>query len=309
MNNIHNVNPNLDPTIATLSGQADGAKTAAAGKQVAPLLGGPSVSVTQAPSSDLEKLVAKLKNENDDRQASLARQRLSALLNAYTARYGALSDQQTQVLEEIAANNDAIAKLMPDYQKAQADLAYADAQMVIMQAKIDEVQHAVDRAVAEGKAHREAVAKLKEQLARDVDNEDLKAELAKEEATVSLLEEEKGNLDKELHAAISQAAAQEAKLDTLHAAVDELKGKIASLEASNKALAGKLDSQTITNLLAAFSTENTIEPVERTTSAAEEAKAELKAIANDPANLIREAMDRMDAAILQTIDENREKPV
>ena len=72
MNNIQNIKPNLDSTIATLSGQADEAKSTAH-KQVAPLLGGPSVSVTQAPSSDLEKLVAQLKNENDDQKASLAK--------------------------------------------------------------------------------------------------------------------------------------------------------------------------------------------------------------------------------------------
>lgn len=308
MNNIQNIKPNLDSTIATLSGQADEAKSTAQ-KQVAPLLGGPSVSVTQAPSSDLEKLVAQLKNENDDQKASLAKQRLSSILGVYTTRYGELTSQQTQALEEIASNNAAIAGLMPDYQQAQADLANADAQRVIMEAKIEELDRAIERAVADGKAHRETVAKLKEQLARDVENEDLKAELAKEEATVAVLEKEQAGLEKERQTAIAQLGAQEAKLDSLNATVKKLKGEIAALEASNKELAGQLDPQTITHLLVAFEEQSVVPTIEHNRTAAEEAKAEVKAIANDPANILREAMDRMDAAILQTIDENRDKTV
>ncbi len=308
MNNIQNIKPNLDSTIATLSGQADEAKSTAQ-KQVAPLLGGPSVSVTQAPSSDLEKLVAQLKNENDDQKASLAKQRLSSILGVYTTRYGELTSQQTQALEEIASNNAAIAGLMPDYQKAQADLAAADAQKVIMEAKIEELDRAIERAVADGKAHRETVAKLKEQLARDVENEDLKAELAQEEATVAALEKEVEGLEKDRKTAVAQLATQEAKLDSLNAEVDRLKGEIAALEASNKELAGQLDPQTITHLLLAFEAQSTAPAIEPNRTAAEEEKAEQKAIANDPANVLREAMDHMDEAILQTIDENRDKTV
>ena len=308
MNNIQNIKPNLDSTIATLSGQADEAKSTAQ-KQVAPLLGGPSVSVTQAPSSDLEKLVAQLKNENDDQKASLAKQRLSSILGVYTTRYGELTSQQTQALEEIASNNAAIAGLMPDYQKAQADLSAADAQRVIMEAKIEELDRAIERAVADGKAHRETVAKLKEQLARDAENEDLKAELAQEEATVAALEKEVEGLEKDRKTAVAQLATQEAKLDSLNAEVDRLKGEIAALEASNKELAGQLDPQTITHLLLAFEAQSTAPAIEPNRTAAEDAKAELKAVANDPANILREAMDRMDAAILQTIDENRDKTV
>ena len=308
MNTIQNIKPNLDSTIATLSGQADEAKSTAQ-KQVAPLLGGPSVSVTQAPSSDLEKLVAQLKNENDDQKASLAKQRLSSILGVYTTRYGELTSQQTQALEEIASNNAAIAGLMPDYQQAQADLAAADAQRVIMEAKIEELDRAIERAVADGKAHRETVAKLKEQLAKDQDNEDLKAELAKEEATVAALEKEQAGLEKDRQTAIAQLGAQEAKLDSLNAAVDKLKGEIAALEKSNADLGAKLGSQTIANLLAALDDDSASEPTERNVSNAEEEKAKAKAIANDPANVIRDAMDRMDAAILQTIDENRDTTV
>ena len=307
MNNIQNLNPNIVSTLATQSGQAQDAKTAAA-KEAAPLLSGPSVSVTQ-PASDLEKLVARLKNENSDRKTSLAKQRLASVLDAYVARYGELSSEQTQILEEITENNASIADQTAELKKALADLTAADAQRVIMEAKLDEVNRAIERAVADGKAHRETVAKLKEQLAKDQDNEDLKAELAKEEATVAALEKEQAGLEKDRQTAIAQLGAQEAKLDSLNAAVDKLKGEIAALEKSNADLGAKLGSQTIANLLAALDDDSASEPTERNVSNAEEEKAKAKAIANDPANVIRDAMDRMDAAILQTIDENRDTTV
>lgn len=308
MNNIQNIDPNIASALATQADQSKETKTAA-GKELSPVLGGPAVAVTQAPASDLEKLVARLKNENDNMKAELTQRRLASVLDVYTARYGELTDQQAQILKDIAANNASIADLKDELDPLAAEKTAADAQMAIMEAKIDELQRAIDRAVAEGKAHRELVAKLKEQLARDTENEDLKAELAKEEAAVALLEGEKVALDKELKTAVSQAAAQEAKLDALQAKTDELEGRISALEASNAKLASQLGPQTVANLLAAFLEENTANPVERNTSVAEEAKAELKAIANDPANLIRDAMDRMDASILRTIDENREEPV
>ena len=307
MNNIQNLNPNIVSTLATQSGQAQDAKTAAA-KEAAPLLSGPSVSVTQ-PASDLEKLVARLKNENSDRKTSLAKQRLASVLDAYVARYGELSSEQTQILEEITENNASIADQTAELKKALADLTAADAQRVIMEAKLDEVNRAIERAVADGKAHRETVAKLKEQLAKDQDNEDLKAELAKEEATVAALEKEQAGLEKDRQTAIAQLGAQEAKLDSLNAAVDKLKGEIAALEKSNADLGAKLGSQTIANLLAALDDDSASEPTERNVSNAEEEKAKAKAIANDPANVIRDAMDRMAAAILQTIDENRDTTV
>ena len=48
---------------------------------------------------------------------------------------------------------------------------------------------------------------------------------------------------------------------------------------------------------------------ERGESPAERKKAEEKEIANNPANLIREAMDKADDALLDTIEKKREKPV
>ena len=308
MNNIQNINQNIASTFATQAGQAQESQTSAA-KKLASLLGGKSVTVTTAPTSDLEKLVARLKNENDDVKMALAQRRLASVLEAYTARYGELSEQQTKALEEIAANNDDIAKMEQELQALIQEKAAADGQSAVMQAKIEQLEKAIARAVEEGKAHREAVAKLKEQIAKDQDNEDLKAELAKEEKALAASEAALSKSQTELATAQAAAGALSAKIESLAWSIKAKQGGIQALEDSNAALAAKLDPQTITNLLAAFSAQDVPVEVERNVSAAEEEKAEKKAIANNPANVLREAMDKMDEAILQTIDENRDQTV
>jgi chromosome segregation ATPase len=307
MNNIQNVNPNIASTIAAQAGEAEQSRTAA--QVLAPILSGQSVTVTSAAASDLEKLVAQLKNENADRKASMAKQRLASLLDVYAARYGELSAQQTQILEEIAANNDEIADLTEDLKKALADLAAAKGQSAAMEAQIESLERAVEQAVADGKAHRETIAKLKEQLAEDQDNEDLKARLEKEEKALETSEAARSKAETDLAAVQAAAGALSAKIESLAGSVEKLKGKIDALAAGNAALAAKLDPQTISHLLAALADKEPSAPAERNASAAEEEKAEKKAIANDPANILREAMDRMDESILRTIDENRDKTV
>jgi chromosome segregation ATPase len=308
MNNIQNINQNIASTFATQAGQAQESQTSAA-KKLTQLLGGQSVTVTMAPTSDLEKLVAQLKNENDSVKASVAQRRLASVLDAYTSRYGELTEQQTQILEAIAANNADLATLKEELKALLNDKTAADAQALLMQAKIEQLEKAIEQAVKDGKAHRENIEKLKEQIAEDQDNEDLKAELAKEEAALATSEAALAKAQTDLASAQAAAGALSAKIEALAGSIETKQSAISALEDSNAALAAKLDPQTITNLLAAFSAQDVSVEVERNVSAAEEEKAEQKAIANDPANVLRDAMDKMDEAILQTIDENRDKTV
>ncbi len=308
MNNIQNINQNIASTFATQAGQAQESQTSAA-KKLTQLLGGQSVTVTMAPTSDLEKLVAQLKNENDSVKASVAQRRLASVLDAYTSRYGELTEQQTQILEAIAANNADLATLKEELKALLNDKTAADAQALLMQAKIEQLEKAIEQAVKDGKAHRENIQKLKAQIAEDQDNEDLKAELAKEEAALATSEAALAKAQTDLASAQAAAGALSAKIEALAGSIETKQSAISALEDSNAALAAKLDPQTITNLLAAFSAQDVSVEVERNVSAAEEEKAEQKAIANDPANVLRDAMDKMDEAILQTIDENRDKTV
>lgn len=308
MNNIQNINQNIASTFATQAGQAQESQTSAA-KKLTQLLGGQSVTVTMAPTSDLEKLVAQLKNENDSVKASVAQRRLASVLDAYTSRYGELTEQQTQILEAIAANNADLATLKEELKALLNDKTAADAQALLMQAKIEQLEKAIEQAVKDGKTHRENIEKLKEQIAEDQDNEDLKAELAKEEAALATSEAALAKAQTDLASAQAAAGALSTKIEALAGSIETKQSSISALEDSNAALAAKLDPQTITNLLAAFSAQDVSVEVERNVSAAEEEKAEQKAIANDPANVLRDAMDKMDEAILQTIDENRDKTV
>lgn len=308
MNNIQNINQNIASTFATQAGQTQDSPSAAA-KKLASILGGQSVTVTTAPTSDLEKLVARLKNENENVKTSVAQRRLASVLDAYTSRYGELTEQQTKILEEIAANNAELATLTEELKALLNDKTAADAQALLMQAKIEQLEKAIEQAVKDGKAHRENIEKLKEQIAEDQDNEDLKAELAKEEAALATSEAALAKAQTDLASAQAAAGALSAKIEALAGSIETKQSAISALEDSNAALAAKLDPQTITNLLAAFSAQDVSVEAERNVSAAEEEKAEQKAIANDPANVLREAMDKMDEAILQTIDENRDKTV
>lgn len=307
MSNIQNVQTQIPTTIATQTGQGDGFKTTAA-KEPAPLLGGESVTVSQ-PMSDLEKLVARLKVENDDRKTSLVKQHLSSVLDAYTARYGELSAKQSEILVSIAANNESISSLTGELEGAQKELSSAQADSAVMQAKIDSLERAVEQAVEDGKIHRENVAKLKEQLAEDVENEDLQAELAEEEAALELAEKTISKNEADLASAQAAAGSLSAKIESLSGKVASLKSQISSLEDNNAELAGQLDSKTVGNLLALFAAEEKPDAPERSNSPAEEKKAEKKEIANDPARILREAMDRMDEEILRDIDANRDRSV
>jgi len=308
MNQIQNVNQNIASTLATQT-NADGEAPVAARKGAAPLLGGASVTVTTAPTGDLEKLVARLKNESADVKTSMAKQRLASLLSAYADRYGALSAQQTELLEGIAENNDSISSKTAELGKLKEAEAAAKGRSLILDQKIAALEHAVAQAIEDGKTHRENVAKLKEQLARDTENEDIKARLAKETAAAAASEAALKAAETDLAAAKAAAGAVSAEIRSYAGAEDVLEGEIAALEASNASLAGKLGSQTVANLLAALGEEAPKAEVDRGPRPAEEEKAERKALENDPANLLREAMDRMDKAILQTIDEKRDQTV
>ena len=308
MNNIQNINPNLASTLATQAGEAQESKTNAS-QEVSPLLDGPSVTVSHAPASDLEKLVARLKDENDERKVAMTKQRLASVLEAYTARFGTLSAQQTANLEGIAANNDAIDAKTAELEKVQAEMAAAKGKSTVMQAQIESLERAVAQAVEDGKIHRENVAKLKEQIAADAENEDLKAELEKETAALENSEKALGTAQADLAKAQADAGALSAQIASLAGSAEKLESEIAALEADNAKRVAELGSQTVSNLLAALDDVAPADATERAPTPAEEEKAEQKALANDPANLLREAMDRMDASILRTIDENMDKTV
>jgi chromosome segregation ATPase len=305
--NIQSINPNLQSTLATQTGETDAAKTAAA--QTSPLLAGASVTVTSGATSDLEKLVARLKSESEDTKASLSKMRLASILDSYASRFGALNAEQAQALTDITTNNTAIAQKEQDLKKVQKELSAAQAQSLVMQTQIESLERAVAQAIEDGKIHRKTVQKLKEQLARDVDNEELRAQVEEAEAALANSEKALATAQADLAAAQAAAGANNSNIQVLKGKVETVEGEISALESKNRALAAKLDPSTLTKVLSILG-ENVLDATpERAESAAERKKAEEKELANNPANLIREAMDKADDALLDTIEKKRENPV
>lgn len=308
MNNIQNVNPNLTATSAIQMPGVPEAPTAAT-PSAQPLLTQPSVTVTSAPSSDLEKLVARLQNEHNERKAAVAQQRLASVLDLYAARYGDISEKKAQAVETIAGNAAEIIDKSSDLSDTEQDLSSAQADLVVKEAAIKRLEQEVAQAIKDGETHRENIARLKEQIAHDKDNVALKVALLSEQAA---LEQSQKALDKaqtNLSNAQAEAGALSAKIKGLADKTETLKGEIAALQTANKALIAMLGTPTVKNLLAVFREEEIGADIDRGPSPFDERKSEEKILANSLAKLLHEAMENMDEDILRDIDENRDRTV
>ncbi|MBR1836934.1 MAG: hypothetical protein IJ783_06560 [Kiritimatiellae bacterium] len=123
-------------------------------KAAAALLGGTAVTVTNGAATDLEALVAKLKNENE-------RAKFSVLLSSLSAIGQSLTDAQKRILEQGLALSEKLDELNETIGKYTGDEAQQKADSAILQAKIDALQKQIDQAIADGKAHNELVAEQK----------------------------------------------------------------------------------------------------------------------------------------------------
>lgn len=309
MSNIQSIQQNIPSQIASQAGQAEQENRTGGASQSSQILSGTSVTVTSRLGSSLERLVSRVKSETETTKMALSKMRLASVLEACTTRYGNISQQQQQVLEGIAANNAEISTKEGEIKTAQSDLTTAEAQSIVMQSAIESLERQVEQAVEDGKIHRERVAKLREQRAADQDNEDLKTELEEEERALEAAENEVSSKEAELATAKSAYSANQSNIETLKGTVSSLNDEIDALEASNKELAAKLDPSTLAAVLATLEEESVDTSSEERESAADKKKAQEKAEATDPANRIREAMDKADAALLKDIEENLTNPV
>ena len=232
---------------------------------VSPILGGASVKVSSGAATDLEKLVARLKGENEEVRQSVAQRRVAILMTVLSSMADRVTESQKNNLVKVEVLNGELSdteKLIAGMndEKTAAKLRSAE-----LQAKIDALENAVKNAVEEGKEHNRQVEELKEQKAR-------------EDETI-----------RQLTNAIASAQA-----------------KIASLKGQVSACVDAIGAATMSEVAAAVkAAAGGIPPPEEAESQAEIDKKEKKAEANAPANVIREALDRLDADIRKTIEENR----
>ena len=144
----------LSSSAANLAG-ADVQTAESAPSKLSPLLGGASLSVSSGTMSDLEALVAKLKNENEKTKYSLLLTSLNSISESLTAAQKAALEEGLKLNEELNGYQRELAVLTGNLDSATAD-------SIILQAKIDSLQKQIEQAQADGQEHNELVAKQKE---------------------------------------------------------------------------------------------------------------------------------------------------
>lgn len=136
--------------------QADSPVAAASpANKLAALLGGASLMVTDGSMTDLEALVARIKDKQE-------KTKFSVLFSTLGSIGRSLSDAQKTQLEEamdLTAKIDALEKEI-DGMNSSIQAAKADA--AVLQAEIDALQKQIDQAVQDGKDHVELVKKQKD---------------------------------------------------------------------------------------------------------------------------------------------------
>lgn len=266
----------------------------------APVLVGPGVSVSVS-GSQLDKLVEKVKGESDDARLAAAKRRIAIVLTVLSALNIQISDNQKSALAQLEGLGALLDELNEKLKSGDSSLLASEAALAALQAKTEELAAAVERAVKEGEAHRAQVEELKR--TRSADDAELRAAetaLAKSEAAATAA---KASLDKnraDIDAAKTTVEAAKANIANLKSQIASTEKKIADCTSAvgDKALAAiaaglRTESASHTNVVGDRETESDRE------------KAEAKQKANDPVRAIRAALDRMDADILRTIEENR----
>ena len=246
-------------------------QVAAEGAKLGPILGGESVKVTSGAMSDLEKLVARLKNETDDTKMSVTQRRIAVLQTVLDSMSDRITEQERASLVEIEKLNGDKAEMVAQLAGLDADKVATEGRIAELDVKIAELEKAIERAVQDGEDHREQVAKLKEERAR-----------------------EQAKLD-QINTAIESANSRIAGIDIK---IAECTKTIAQTTLNEVANALRIAED---NSLSQSSTKEVSKE-----SDAERKKAEEKAAAADIGNVIRDALDKIDSQILQAIAESQE---
>jgi predicted nucleic acid-binding Zn-ribbon protein len=146
------------------------------GKALAALLGGASLTVTSAEMSDLEALVAKLKSESE-------RTRFLMLMTSLTSIGQSLDEAQKSTLESGLALAEKLGELEGDLKGYTDDASKTRGEMLILEAKIDQLKKMIEQAVKDGKDHNKMVEEQKlvreELVAKEKTMDDIQGKIAK----------------------------------------------------------------------------------------------------------------------------------
>ena len=146
------------------------------GKALAALLGGKSVTVTDGSMSDLEALVAKLKSESE-------RTRFLMLMTSLASIGRSLDEAQKSTLESGLALAEKLSELEGDLKGYTDDASKTRGEMLILEAKIDQLKKMIEQAVKDGKDHNKMVEEQKlvreELVAKEKTMDDIQGKIAK----------------------------------------------------------------------------------------------------------------------------------
>ena len=192
---------------------SEGELAAAVKTTVAPLLGGENVRVGETLVGDLQKLLAQMQAEQEERKVKLAHQQLSAVLTHLCGLENLTVEQQAQV--------------------------------TLMQLKIEALEAAVERetvTVAERKKALETKRRLEEQATKELAD----AEKSGDKTAIAAAQ-------KKLAAAQTETAALNLEIADLDAKISSLKKDVSKLGSEVGALLAKLDYASLVVVLAAVS--------------------------------------------------------
>ena len=146
------------------------------GNALAALLGGKSVTVTDGSMSDLEALVAKLKSESE-------RTRFLMLMTSLASIGRSLDEAQKSTLESGLALAEKLSELEGDLKGYTDDASKTRGEMLILEAKIDQLKKMIEQAVKDGKDHNKMVEEQKlvreELVAKEKTMDDIQGKIAK----------------------------------------------------------------------------------------------------------------------------------
>ena len=185
---------------------------AAAERVLKPLLGGENVSVGETLTGDLQKLLAQVRAEQDEKKKQLANQRLSAVLGQICAMSDLTTAQQQQVS--------------------------------LIQVKIEELEAAIERETTTAAERKEALDK-KRQLEADAQKELKAAEEAGDEKAIAEAKAKLTGVQDEIDALNDEIAAIDARAEGLKKEVEGCGKELSDLLA-------KLDYPALVAVLAAI---------------------------------------------------------
>lgn len=237
------------------------------------ILDGKSLTVSSAAMSDLEKLVAQLKNETDNTKMSVTQRRISVLQTVLDTMSDRITEKERASLIEIEELNGEKSEIRSELSGLKADKASTEKRIAELDMKIAELEKAIERAVQDGEDHRKQVAELKRQRT-----------------------EEQKKLD-QIDTAIESA---NSKIVGIDVKIAELTNTIAQTTLNEVANALRIAaSDRLSPASAAESLSNE--------SNADRVKEEKKEAATDIGNVIRESLDKIDGQMRDTLDEAQMK--